>query len=260
MSEQLINCGLDLFEFSLDGADTVTVDSIRKGSNLTTVLENIKVLRDLKKDRKSQIPVINATTVLQRKNYLQLPQIIELADELGIMHLSFNHLEPYKEDMIPNIVWYDSFIPEDLTGVLEKSLELAAQKKICLGIASFFPTTPTCNEVTTPVILANGDVVPCAVLAYDREQFLQVEDNNRIVMKRHNSGQKCFGNIGDTSLKKIWFSREYAQFRRKVLSGDFPDECTVCLIKHNCICVRPGPSAEAVVSKLKEHKSSTQEQ
>ncbi len=256
MSEQLINCGLDVFEFSLDGTDSETVDSVRKGSHITNIVNNIKILRELKNEKGSQKPVIYATTVLQRKNYSQLPQIIALADELGVVRLNVNQLEPYRKDMVPHAVWCDSSIPKDLAEVLDRSMKLATKKKIYLGIASFSPTTPACNEVLTPIIMANGDVVHCAVLAYNREQFLQVSENNCIVMERHNSKQKCFGNIREASLKNIWFSHEYRKFRSKVSSGEFPTECRACLIKHNCICVRPGLSAESVVSTLKKYKYS----
>ena len=46
-----------------------------------------------------------ATNILQKKNYQQLPDVVKLASELGVVKLNVNGLEPYKEDMIDNIMW-----------------------------------------------------------------------------------------------------------------------------------------------------------
>ena len=46
----------------------------------------------------------------------------------------------------------------------------------------------------------------------------------------------AFGNVNDQPLEEIWANPAYAEFRARVLRGDFPAECALCLMKHDVVC------------------------
>lgn len=95
---------LDTFEFSLDGVIPEVVDKIRKKSEFSKTIENLRTFNSIKQRKNSKKPVFIATNILQKKNYQQLPDVVKLASELGVTKLNVNGLEPYKEDMVDNIM------------------------------------------------------------------------------------------------------------------------------------------------------------
>lgn len=234
LSKKLVEAGLDEFTFSLDGVEPDIIDKIRKGSSLKNIIENIKILQNIKKKMNSKTPMVSAVTVLQKSNYSRLPKIIQLASEMGIKKILVNHLEPYTKDMVKNILW--DVKSDNLNKVLEESIKLADKKKIELHIANSVPKPAYCNMVDNPIILANGDVLPCHVFIYDRDYFFKPDKKGLVSQKKSHLKKKCFGNVNKDSLEKIWFSKDYANFRKKVKSGTFPQGCNICLMKHGLIC------------------------
>ena len=251
LSEELIDVGLDKFEFSLDGVDPVLVDSIRKGGDLAADIENIRVLGECKKRRSDGKPVLIATTVLQRKNYRQLPEIVRCAAELGVERLNVNGMEPYTEDMVSSVLWTPGEVPEDLPEVMEQAIKASRECGLKLGLASLVPKSAECRAVVNPIILANGDVTPCSVLAYERDFYFRLDDGLRPVPARGKCKRLIFGNAFKTPLDELWYRKEFVDFRDAVLSGKFPGACESCMIKNQFICVRADFSPEAVLKEAR---------
>jgi len=252
LSARLVESKLDAFEFSLDGVIPEVVDKIRKNGEFSKTIENLKTFNSIKLRKNSKKPVFMATNILQKKNYQQLPDVVKLASELGVVKLNVNGLEPYKEDMIDNIMWLPGYLPKDLPDVLEETIKVAKEKNVLIRLASLVPKKPFCRSVLTPLIMANGDVTCCAVLAYDRDYLFILNKENQIAKKHGICKKKIFGNVFNTSLEDIWFSKEYSEFRDRVLKKQFPSECSSCLIKHQFICVRSDFSPLSVVREVKE--------
>ena len=208
-------------------------------------------MNKVKGKRRVDKPILDAVTVLQNKNYRQLPKTIEMAFELGVKRLSINGLEPYSENLVENVLWYPPYTPADLSDVLEESLYLANQREVVIGLADFSPAVPSCVDVNQPLIMPNGDVTACAVLAYDRAFFFKVDENNQIVRKRGKCVRRFFGNVFEESLHDVWNNKQYVLFRQNVLNKNFPAECEGCLIKHKFICVRTDTTPESIISQMR---------
>ncbi len=247
----LVDAGLDFFTFSMDSNQPSINDKIRRGSSISKIVENIKLLNQIKKSRRTDRPLLTAVTVLQKQNYQHLPDIVETTFEMGVKRLGVIGLEPYNESLLGNVLWYPPNTPADLPDVIEESLQVAERRQIDVGFADFSPAAASCSDINIPTILPDGDVVPCAALGYERDRFFMVDDNNQIVRKNGKSIRKCFGNVFEESLSDIWNKKEYILFRRNVLNKNFPEECGPCLIKHKFICVRSDISPEAIVSQLR---------
>lgn len=254
LTEELVDSGLDWFDFSLDGVSSELVDSVRKGGSLNKVVNNVKTLTRVKLSKKSKTPFIKAITVLQKKNYKQLPETIKLASEIGVNIMYINSLEPYSEEVIENVLWLPGQMPDDLPDILKESIDVAKQKNITIKFAHYLPKLPYCFIAEYPFILPNGDVTGCSVLAYDRDYFVKVKGGNVIVREKGRCKRRIFGNIFEKSLEEIWFDKVYRKFRENVLRGKFPQECSSCLLKHQVICYRTGDNIrpESLIREARE--------
>ncbi|HWR59188.1 MAG TPA: SPASM domain-containing protein, partial [Thermodesulfovibrionales bacterium] len=73
-----------------------------------------------------------------------------------------------------------------------------------------------CFFMERAVVLGQGDVVPCHAMA----PGYCTKGKSRI-----------FGNVRKKALKDIWEQEDFREFRHRVLTGDFPVECTGCECK-----------------------------
>jgi len=252
ISHELVDSKLDRISFSIDSFDPDVNDSIRKNSSLSKILDNLKLLNEIKKQKGSVAPHLFPTTVLQKKNYKHLPGIVKTVAELGIKQLDVNGLEPYTEDYTNNVLWYPPITPGNLVDVFRESLKIAQQEGVLLRLAHLIPVKPYCDDVKIPIILPNGDVIPCSVMGYDRDCLFRIDDNNQIIREKGKNKKKVFGNVFEEGFEEVWFKKEYVSFRNKVLNNKFPEECKNCLIKNKIICVRDDCSPSAIILDLQE--------
>lgn len=257
ISNQLIDGGLDRLTFSLDGTETGIVDGIRKGGSLAAIMNNILKLNEIKAQKKSGVPVLLATMVAQSKNIAQLPGTVALAAEMGAARLEVNGLEPYREEMLEYVLWQSPSSTRGLSEILLAASLQAEKSGIDLRLASFLPCKARCAEIGTPIILANGDVVPCSVLAYDRDSFLSIAENGSVVPERSTVHKKCFGNIKNKSFPAIWYDQGYVTFRKDIKANKFPKSCKRCLIKHGVSCVTEPLSGKELLAQLETLNQTT---
>lgn len=115
-SERLIDAGLDMMTISLHGATKEVAEAIMEKSNFERIIDNIRGLQALKKERRIMRPEIYINYVTQKKNVGDMPAFVDLAHELGINFINFIHLidgDPavdrrenllnYPELLIPNV-------------------------------------------------------------------------------------------------------------------------------------------------------------
>lgn len=236
----LVDSTLDELVFSLDGVDPAVIDDIRKGGSLSSMLDNVRALQAIKHERNSPTPELSATVVLQRATVEQFPDTIRLAAELGVASIAVNGLEPYSAGVIEQPVWTDPAIAEYLPDILARAERAAAETGITVRLPWMQPLMPAvCPQVHRPMVLADGAVVPCSVLTYERPSLLQVTGDGHIVRTDAVTPRVTFGSVKEHSLKEIWTSEEYRSFRRKVSTGAFPSTCDTCLLKHGVICPTP---------------------
>lgn len=251
ISKNLLDQKLDALFFSLDGVDAKKVDNIRLGGSLVNQISNIKTLHSLKRERSSKKPLIATTVVLQKKNVEQLPAIIKLSSQLGIKVVGINGLEPYVDNMVDAILWNDPSIVGQLKIVLSEASTAAAEANIELRLPAFRPQPAICTQISRPIILADGTVVPCSVLAYPRGSFLYVDKSESTIKANGVIKRLSFGNVNERSFKSIWMDKEYLDFRRNVQRGSFPPPCKKCLMKHHIICPVPHLNVEQCLNTLR---------
>lgn len=210
-AEELLASGINQLMISVDGATAATHNAIRKGSNFNKLLKNIEQLVHMRGfNKKTQLEI---WTVVQKKNYAELPDLVRLASSLGIDKLTFQMgmtswgKEEMKETI--NNLQLDK-TPED---IIEESVQIAKAKSFNLeiyrgnllekkeGKRCWWPWT-SCY------ITCDGFVTPCCICT-----------DPRVVN---------YGNVFETPFEKIWNSENYKKLRRMIREDDIPDFCKAC--------------------------------
>ena len=196
------------------------------------------------------LPALSATTVLQQHNIEQFPAVIRMAGQMGVTTINANGLEPYVADLVDSPLWTD---PDSITGlaeILQEAGVAAEETGIELRMTAMRPQRAVCPQIYRPIVLADGAVVPCSVLAYPRDSHLRIDETGSVVRHAAKTPRISFGNVNERSFKDIWRGSEYTSFRQDVGSGDFPEPCKTCLMKHYVICPQPPMSLEESLATL----------
>jgi MoaA/NifB/PqqE/SkfB family radical SAM enzyme len=126
---KLLDAGLDMITISLHGATKSVAETIMLKSDFDRIISNIRGLQDLKRERRTQTPIVYFNYVAQRANVGDIPAFIELSHSLGVHNVNLIHLidgDP-AVDRATNL--------EHLPDVLCTSLEEAVAKATSHGIS-----------------------------------------------------------------------------------------------------------------------------
>lgn len=229
-SEKLISTGLDQLFISLDGASSKTYETIRKGADFESLIENIRYLMQTKEKHHKETPHVTIDIVGMRTNLEEIPSIIELASSIGVKSVNLRHVyfdydkrdytaaRTDKKDGL-NSLKYENLFSVDKACVLEtfrKATEVSKKLGVSLHLPSIAPDNISDLKKFSCVwpwlhtyIDYEGYVTPCCICP----------DKNEI----------CFGNINDMPFKDIWNSKEYRKFRSLLANNNFPKVCETCM-------------------------------
>ncbi|MHC4892812.1 MAG: radical SAM protein [Planctomycetota bacterium] len=88
----VVEAGLSLINFSMDGADDETFRTLRRGGQLGVYKRCVKHLLDARRALGVERPRIGVMTVLSKRNLHQLPQLLAIAEELGVDAITLTKL------------------------------------------------------------------------------------------------------------------------------------------------------------------------
>ena len=213
-AHQLAQLNRTHITYSIDGATAETFAQMRPGSRFNQIVENIRML--IGERRPNSHLLVSAWTVVTQKNVHELPQIIQLAKSLGLDYIA---IQPYltswgKEKMeshtndIQVTTGSDTFATQLATA---KATATAAGIDLIVNESSRFCRDKPCAWAwKSAFIAANGDVVPCCVVA----------DSDVVKM----------GNVFEQDFKEIWNSTAYQQLREQITNHDLPEYCKGCYV------------------------------
>jgi radical SAM protein with 4Fe4S-binding SPASM domain len=200
--------------YSLDGATAETFTEMRKGSRFDRIVENIRMMSD-ERERGSNL-VMSAWTVVTQKNIHELSKIVRLAKQLGLDRITIQpHLTNWgKEEMLARTddIQVENE-PENFATELAAAKSVATEVGIDLRVNEsnrFCRDKPCSWAWKSSYIAANGDVVPCSVIA----------DSNVVKM----------GNVFEQDFQEIWNGEAYQELRERIATHDLPDHCKHCYL------------------------------
>jgi radical SAM protein with 4Fe4S-binding SPASM domain len=193
MAEETVASGLDEIIVSIDGADQEVYQKYRIGGNLETVLGNLKMLLAARRTAGRSTPLVNALTVVTKKNEAQVPAIQSLVENLGV------------DDYTPQTVAIDPTKPQDITEWLpSRGFYYYGRQSKPSPIIDF-----ACSEPWEAcAIMPDGTVLPCSWFHDVNFQF---------------------GNVLREPLAQIWNNEHYISARRALAGcGHTATRHTLC--------------------------------
>ncbi|MFH1452566.1 MAG: radical SAM protein [Armatimonadota bacterium] len=208
-ASMLVDMGVDEIFISLDGATKDVYEKIRCGARFDKVIENIKRVVEIKKEKKASLPRLVIRFVPLKTNIHQLSDMVKLTKELGI-----------EEMEVPSLYLFEgnkdlSFDPVEFEKYSKEALKTADELGISLDIFGDKEDISECKRVeNSTYITCEGEILPCCALN---------QRNIRDSIKKYS-----FGNVYKESISSIWDSGRYKRFRASVLTGDMPRLCEGC--------------------------------
>jgi radical SAM protein with 4Fe4S-binding SPASM domain len=209
--KELLDSGLDFLYFSVDAATKRTYGAIRIGADFDSVIKNISRFSKFRSAQRRGSPRLMMNFVVTGENLHEISAFARLAKDLGIENVTYSHCLGTKSGRIELV---------DKARLLEQ-FSAARVGTEGNGFNIYSPplektTEEKCFFMERAVVLAQGDVIPCHAMA----PGYGTKERSRI-----------FGNVREKPLEEIWDQTDFREFRRRVLAGDFPAECTGCECK-----------------------------
>ena len=234
MAERLVAAGLDRLWVSIDGASPQSYADVRLGDHLPQILANLEWLREKRKKDPAKKPELGISFVAMKRNIVDLPRVLELAQRLGATHFSLSNVEPYTAAMEKEILYARTLfetMPAD--GLEMPRLDAEAKNaEVLKRLASLFSSPkssvlPTAGrsglcpflQRRSASVRWDGQVGPCLPLLHTHTVFLN--DHSRTWEEFHS------GSLAVRDLAAIWNDAAYRDFRRRLDEFSFAP-CTTC--------------------------------
>lgn len=223
IARKIVDSGIGIIQISLDSHLKEKYEMIRVGARFEHVVENIKFLRDYKRERKSATPYIQFGCVLMRWNIEDVSDYLDFVHLLGADGVAFQHVVVYQGSEISE---QSLSLDKELAN---RYLDLIREK--CRTHAFHLNTIPenfdlgaagggapdgrpakrpsrrrgrTCRIPQSYIYMApNGDVLPCPYFY----------------------GERPVGNLLRDGFETMWNRKEYVRFRKNVARGVFDRTC-----------------------------------
>jgi radical SAM protein with 4Fe4S-binding SPASM domain len=205
MAHRIVESGISLINFSMDGADEATFRKLRKGGTLERYKRCLNNIVQAKRALGSETPRLGIMSVLAKNNMHQVPKMIAIAEELGVQSIIFTKL---------NLMAGDKLLPLALDD--EDRAELLAYPAYHGRVEVITSVVPWTTEQRSTCywpqsmtyVTVEGDVTPCCNYLDSREMKM--------------------GNVFEKSGEEIWNDEPYREFRKRLLAGDLPHMCQTC--------------------------------
>jgi len=221
----LIGAGLPELRVSIDGASRETYRLMRGVDTLGRVCANLAAFAALKSALGSTSPKVSLWLVATRRTIEELPDLVEMALELGAAEI-----------YVQRLVYFGAGTAREELAIFgqasEREAEILAQcewrcRELGIGFAASGAVDPrisvaaaggerpwqACNRpYSLTYITANGNVLSCCFVPFTGRRYAEA----------------ILGNVFEQSLAEIWQGARYSAFRAR-FEGDTPPQwCAGC--------------------------------
>lgn len=224
---RLVECGIDQCKVSIDATDPETFRLIRGEDSWGEIVDNIKKINEWKNKLGRKTPSIRFNFALQRFNYLQTVELVELARELSVDGIYYQFLSYVDMEDRKSMLTGDMSKEKLLELVSEadcRAKEYGIQTNLDLWhrdfelfwnrmqpIDEYQPCKKSCYMPWISTWLgADGWIRPCPIMPWTL-------DEGRM------------GHLGEQSLAEIWNGPKYRELREALARGERPTRsCKTC--------------------------------
>ena len=211
-ARRIVELGIDQIFLSLDGATKETYEQIRVGANFDKVVSNARRLIQIKREMRKKRPEVKINTVVCSTNYRELPDIVELAHNLGIGMVQFVNVITFEDTA--NLDTAD--VHHEIRARFHEAIGRARQLGLLVKIELFdkLPVERCDFPWKRNFVTYDGHLHPCCYTTQTGDR------------KAHN--RRSFGNLLQHSFDVLWKTEEYSIFRQKMQQGILPHQCQHC--------------------------------
>lgn len=204
--------------FSIDAPTKKTFESIRVGADFGQVIDNMKLYNRLRRAHRGEhLPRFTICAVLMRRNIEELPELVELAKELGAESLATQHVKIYQEKhREESLLFHKELANERLGAARARAKEL-----------DFRVSLPPLYRFVAGGEGAASEPHPgerAASCAYLWREFMILIDGNVFPCCNSHPRKPIMGNVAETNFLGIWNNRIYRGMRVGLMRGN-PYEC-----------------------------------
>lgn len=211
IKDAIFDYNVDILAVSLDGACAETNDRIRQGSNFEKVVSGLKEIVKERKRRNSKYPYINFVTTTMKSTIAEIPNMVQLAHDIGIEEVKSVFLTVFSENLLEESL-YDC--QEEVIESFQKAEKLAKELDIKLKLPYLQGEDPAGEEYHKDCYVAWRDIF------IGSDGFIRPCQSTPIKFS-HISKLKTFD--------EIWNSNEYKIFRKCVNNkNNMMEDCKHC--------------------------------
>ena len=105
IKDYVLDYKVDIMAVSLDGATAETNNKIRIKSNFDQIVSGLKSIIQQKREKRVQYPYINFVITLMSSNLHELPDMVNLAYDIGIEEVKAVYLTAFSEKLKDEVLW-----------------------------------------------------------------------------------------------------------------------------------------------------------
>lgn len=217
IKEAIFDYKVDVFAISLDGATDETNSRIRRGSKINEITADLKDIVRIKREQGLKYPWINFVFCAMKSNIDELPDLVELAAEIGIEEVKVVYLTVFEEDLIEETLWgHEKKVKE----VFERAITISEKLGIVLKLPHYIGEDEAGDKLHKDCYVSwrdfflgsDGYVRPCMSTP---TQFFQYDKEKDFI--------------------EMWNSTEYQNYRKIVNDQDNMDSpCRRCYQSSHC--------------------------
>ena len=241
-AQSLIDLDVDKIMVSIDGVSPEVYGDIRIHSDFKKVIGNFVELFRRKlaqRGRGLHKPEVGISFVAMKRNIIDLPRLPQLAHQIGATEIKVSNVVPYYPQLADEILYDEalySLAYRSSPAIPDMSLpKMNLDQRTIPALMEVFNSTVSLSwkqsslnryndycefaQQGYAVIRRDGAVAPCLELMRDHTVYL--------LGRPQHVTHYILGNINDHSLREIWESPEYSDFRGRV--REFPySPCLTC--------------------------------
>jgi len=211
IEDLLFDFKVDIMAVSLDGACEATNDKIRRGASFNKIVSSLKKITARKKGNGLNYPYINFVMTLMKSNLYELPEMIDLAADIGLEEVKAVYLTAFTRELADEVLWSSA---EDVRKVFAETVKRGES----LGI-----------KIKLPYI--QGEDI--AGEKFHKDCFVGWRDffigSDGYIRPCQSISRKLFQSSMYENFKDAWNSAEMTEFRSIVNDGEkMWDECKGC--------------------------------
>lgn len=206
----LFDYKVDIMAVSLDGAKPETNDRIRVNSKLDFIVKELKKIVEIKKQRNLNYPYINFVMTMMDSNISELPELVQLASDIGLEEVKGVFLTVFTEKLLEECLYNKQ---DKVKKYFDEAIALAEKLNV---------------KIKLPY--QQGEDI--AKDKYHKDCYAAWRDffvgSDGYIRPCQSTPVKFFKYDFNKSFMEIWNDAKYQEFRNAINSKNEPSTCKIC--------------------------------